>query len=311
MRTSTGTRRLRPAPRRPRLTLDQLHTFVAVAELEHITAAATALRMSQASVSASVRRLERSLGVPLFHRVGRNIRLTDAGRAVRQLAYRTIDEARQLEQFAQGYAAFDRGEIRIASGRVAGAHLLAGWIAPFVREHPHLDLNITLAPMRELLTLLHDGAADVVIAGARLREPEVETLLLDESELVIVAAAQHPLASAGPGRESLASHRYLAHESGSGTQSHAAQVMGDAALGVTALVLEEGALHAALLAGIGFAVMPRAVVASEITDGRLVVIPHAGRRVLQPFTAARRRDLHTPAADAFWKHLAVVAASRR
>lgn len=266
--------------------------------------------MSQASVSASVRRLERSLGVLLFHRVGRNIRLTDAGRAVRQLALRTIDEARQVEQFAQGYAAFDRGEITIASGRVAGAHLLAGWIAPFVREHPHLDLHISLAPVRELLTVLHEGAADVVIAGARLREPDVETLLLDESELVVVVAAQHPLAAAGPGSASLASHRYLAHESGSGTQTHAAQVIGDAAMGITALVLEEGALHAALLAGIGFAVMPRAVVAAEISDGRLVVIPHDGRRVLQPFTAARRRDLHTPAADAFWKHLAGIAGSR-
>jgi len=57
--------------------------------------------------------------------------------------------------------------------------------------------------------------------------------------------------------------------------------------------------------------MPRAVVAAEISDGRLAVIPHAGRRVLQPFTAARRRDLHTPAADAFWKHLAGIAGSRR
>lgn len=311
MRTSAAPRSRRPAPRRPGLTLDQLHTFVAVAELEHITAAATALRMSQASVSASVRRLERSLGVPLFHRVGRNIRLTDAGRAVRQLAIRTIDEARQVEQFAQGYAAFERGEITIASGRVAGAHLLAGWIAPFVRDHPQLDLRITLAPVRELLTVLHEGAADVVIVGARLREPDVETLLLDESELVVVAAPQHPLASGGPAIPSLSSHRYLAHESGSSTQTHAAQVMGDAALGLTALVLEEGALHAALLAGIGFAVMPRAVVAAEISDGRLVVIPHAGRRVLQPFTAARRRDLHTPAADAFWKHLAGIAGSRR
>jgi DNA-binding transcriptional LysR family regulator len=237
--------------------------------------------------------------------VGRNIRITDAGRAVRQLALRTIDEARQVEEFAEGYTAFERGEITIASGRVAGAHLLAGWIAPFVREHPHLELRITLAPVRELLTVLVEGAADVVIIGTRVREPDVETLVLDESELVIVVASHHPLASGGA--PALHAHRYLAHETGSGTQTRAAQVLGDAAAGFNVLALEEGALHAALLAGIGFAVMPHAVVASEIADGRLVVLPHTGRRVLQPFTAARRRDLHTPAADAFWKHLATIA----
>src|SRR5215471_18534902 len=130
MRT-TAQRRRSPSGRRPALTLDQLHTFITVADMEHVTAAAAALRLSQASVSASIRRLEAVLGVPLFHRIGRNIQLTDAGRAVQHLAIRTLDEARQVEQFAQGYAAFDRGEITIGSGRVAGAHLLSGWVAPF------------------------------------------------------------------------------------------------------------------------------------------------------------------------------------
>lgn len=311
MRTvaSAAGRRLRATPRnRPAVTLDQLHTFIAVADLEHVTAAAVALQLSQASVSASIRRLESVLGVPLFHRVGRNVRLSDAGRAVRQLAIRTLDEARQLEQFAQGYAAFDRGEITIAAGRVSGAHLLSGWLAPFVQAHPQIVLRITLAPMQELLAMLREGAADVVVVGARVTEPDVDTLLLDESELLIVVGAHHPLA-ADPRVTELYKHRYLAHEGGTGTQVHAAQALGDAAV-FNEVVLEEGALHAALLAGLGFAVMPRAVVESEIAGGRLVVVPRSGKAVQQPFTAARRRDLHTPAAEAFWSHLERVASSR-
>ena len=293
---------------RPKLTLDQLHTFIAVANLEHVTAAAAALHLSQASVSASIRRLEAVLSVPLFHRVGRSVRLTDAGRAVRQLAIRTLDEARQLEQFAEGYAAFDRGEITIASGRVTGAHLLSGWAAPFVREHPQIVLRITLAPMQQLLAMLHEGAADVVVIGARVNEPDVDTLLLEESELVIVVAAHHPLAD-DPRAAELSKHRYISHEHGTATHAHAARVLGETAM-YNQVELEEGALHAALLAGIGFAVMPRAVVESDIAAGRLIVVPRSGRAVRQPFTAARRRDLHTPAAEAFWSHLADVAASR-
>lgn len=312
MRTISGAgeRRLRATTRnRPALTLDQLHTFIAVADLEHVTAAAVALHLSQASVSASIRRLESVLGVPLFHRVGRNVRLTDAGRAVRQLAIRTLEEARQVEQFAQGYAAFDRGEITIAAGRVAGAHLLSGWLAPFVQAHPQIVLRITLAPLQELLAMLHEAAADVVVVGARLTEPDIDTLLLDESELLIVVGAHHPLA-ADPRVTELSKHRYLAHEGGTGTQAHARQALGDAAA-FNEVVLEEGALHAALLAGLGFAVMPRAVVESELADGRLVVVPRSGKPVQQPFTAARRRDLHTPAAEAFWSHLESIASSRR
>jgi LysR family transcriptional regulator, transcription activator of glutamate synthase operon len=92
-----------------------------VARLEHISEAAHALGLSQGSVSASVRRLEESLGLPLLHRVGRNVRLTDVGRAVRQLAVRTLDDARQIEELSAGYLAFDRGELTIAAGRVIGA----------------------------------------------------------------------------------------------------------------------------------------------------------------------------------------------
>ncbi len=73
------------------------------------------------------------------------------------------------------------------------------------------------------------------------------------------------------------------------------------------LELEEGALHAALLAGLGFAAMPRSVVEQDIAEGRLVVIPLPGRSVSQSFAAARRRDLHTPAVEAFWAHLKRIA----
>src|SRR5438132_421554 len=188
--------------RRPRVTLDQLHIFLSVAQREHVTAAADALGLSQGSVSAAVHRLERTLGVPLLHRVGRNVRLTDVGRAVRHLAIQTLDDAGQIEELTAGYLAFEHG---------------------------------------------------------------------------------------------------------SGTQLRAALVLGRHANESRTIELEEGALLAALLAGIGFAVMPRSLVDGEIASGRLVAIPRPGRPVVQHFTAARRVALHTPAVDAFWQHLAAAA----
>lgn len=296
-----------PLRARPRVTLDQLHTFVAVADAQHITAAADALQLAQGSVSAAVRRLEKSLGLPLFHRVGRNVRLTDVGRAVRQLAIRTLDEASEVERLATGYAAFERGEVAIASGRVAGAHLLPGWLAGFVQDHPDIELRIHLAAVQELLAILHDGSADVVVGGFEVRVPGIDTLVLLRTELVIVVAAHHPLAGHAATMRDLRRHRYLAHESGSATRSNALRLLGDSAHGLTELALEEGALHAALLAGLGFAVMPRAAVERDLAGGQLVELHHAGRRVYQPFAAARRQGLQTPAAQAFWQHLTAIA----
>lgn len=301
--TRTAARPASRRRRRPRITLDQLHTFLAVAEVEHVTGAADLLQMSQGSVSAAVRRLEESLGLPLLNRVGRNVRLTDVGRAVRQLALRTMDDVAQIEELTAGYLAFETGAVAIASGRVLGAHRLSSWLAPFVSAHPAIDVRIVLGPMQDVLARLEEGSADVVILGSDLRLPGVETVELERTEMVLVVAAGHALVTEPEPARALRQHRYLAHEAGTATQLRAARVVGRFVREAPATVLEEGALLAALLAGIGYAVMPRSVVEEAIDDGRLVVLRRPGPTVQQRFVAARREALHTPAVEAFWTHL--------
>ena len=308
----------RPRHPRPRITLDQLHTFLAVAEREHVTAAAEALGLSQGSVSGVVRRLEATLGLPLLQRVGRNVQLTDVGRALRQLAVRVLEDVGQIEELRAGYLAFERGELTVAAGRVMGAHRLSEWLAPFVADHPEINVRLALAPMRSLVAMLIEGRADIILAGSSVRVPGVETVVLEHTQLVTVVAAHHPLASSRTAVRDLVSHRHLAHERGSATEALAAHALGvvlalanqDGGAHVdpeNTLELEEGALHAALLAGLGFAAMPRSVVEPDIAAGRLVIIPLPGRGVSQSFAAARRRDLHTPAVEAFWAHLKRIA----
>lgn len=293
--------------RRPRITLDQLSIFLSVAQREHVTEAADALGLSQGSVSAAVRRLERTLGLPLFHRVGRNVRLTDIGRAVRHLAIQALDDARQIEELSAGYLAFERGAVAIAAGRVIGAHRLSAWVGPFARSHPDIDVHIRLGATHDALAMLSAGGADIAVVGSDVRVPGVESVVLETTELVIVAAREHPLAQSRDPMRELESHRLLAHERGSATQQRAQIVLGRHANVARTIELEEGALLAALLAGIGFAAMPRSLVDAELASGRLVALPRAGRPVVQHFTAARRLALHTPAVDAFWRHLVTVA----
>lgn len=293
-------RRGRP---RPRITLDQLHTFLAVAEREHVTAAAAALRMSQGSVSALVRRLESTLELPLFHRVGRNVRLTDAGERLRWLAAQVLDGVHTIEQLHGGYSASEFGELSVASGRVMGAHRLSGWLGPFVREHPRINVHITLAPYQALLDLLRSGDVDVIVAGDTIDVPGLETLALERTQVIVVIAAGHPLASSRTPLRDLHRYRYLEHERGTATELRAADALAGRTQRAETVVMEEGALLAALLAGLGYAAMPRAIVQHELAIGRLVALARPGRPVLQTFSAARRAGAQTPAVQAFWEHL--------
>jgi len=298
-----------PASRRPRLTLDQLRIFVAVAEREHLTAAAGALNMAQGSVSAQVRRLERALGLPLLHRVGRNVRLTDVGREVHHLAIDVLEHAAAIEDLAAGYLREDHGEISIAAGLVIGAHRVSDWLGPFVRAHPRVDVRISIVPMQEAVDALSTGRVDIAILGSAGSSPGFETISLEHTELVVVVAAQHPLARMRNPLAQLAGFRFLAHEHGSATQLLATEVLGHLADLSPTSEMEEGALLAALHTGLGFAVMPRAIVEADISSGRLAVLPHRRRPVRVVFTAMRRRGPQTPAVRAFWEHLATITSA--
>ncbi len=307
---SSGRRRRQRG--RPRITLDQLHTFVAVAEREHLTKAAEALDLSQGSVSAQIRRLERTLHLPLLHRVGRNVRLTDVGREVHRLALGVLERAQLIEDIADGYLGVERGEVSVAAGPVIGAHRLPGWLAPFVQAHPQIDVHITLAPMEAAVEQLAVGRVDVVVfvtSDAKAGVPDDwETLTLETTELVVVVSARHPLANSVDVARELARYRHLHHGPGSATERLARRLLeGQDEPAGLAVELEEGALVAALHAGLGFAVMPRAIVEPDIVSGRLTVLPHPGSRVPAVFTALRRAGPHTPAVSLLWGYLSKVA----
>ncbi len=293
---------------RPEVTLDQLHTFLAVAERQHVSAAADALGISQGSVSTVVHRLEKRLGLALFQRVGRNIQLTDVGRALRPIATRIFDDVALVEELRVSYLSAEQGEIAIAAGHVVGAHRVPGWLAPFVAAHAQLGLHLRLARFREMTVMLQGGEVDVIFAGSTVDVPGVETLVMERTEMVLVVAPAHPLANSRHPLRELDDYRHLEHERGTATHELAARLLGDNALEAEGVELEEGALVPALMAGLGYAAMPRALVEHDLADGRLTVIHCPGPRVVQAFTASRREGVHTPAVELLWTHLREVAA---
>lgn len=299
-------RRRGPSRARPEVTLDQMHTFLAVAEREHLHEASVALGISQGSVSGVIRRLERGVGLPLFERVGRNIRLTDAGRSLRPIATRIFDEVAAIDRLRSSYLV-GHGEIAIAAGNVVGAHRVPGWLEPFVAAHPEVAVHLTLASYRVILSMLRDGAADIIFAGWRIDAPGVESLVLDRSEMRLVVAAGHPLARSRAPLGELGHHRFLVHAPGSATRALADRLLGERAAEAETVEVGTGAMLASLTAGLGFAVVARVLVEPDLESGRLVALGCPGPPAVQEFCAARRRGAHLPAVDLLWRHLLALA----
>src|SRR5207247_5343885 len=266
--------------------------------------AAEAIDLSQGAVSQQLRLLESALELPLFDRNRRRLRLTDAGHRVATAAAAVLADARAVEELADALRGLQTGAVSIVATGVLGIDRLPRWIARFLDEHPDIEISMRLANTADALAAVEDGSADCAVVGGRVLGSGLEMIELGESELLVVVARDHPLAGSHATHAALALHRYLAREQGSATEILAPAVLGAAYR--SGSVLELGRLEvvrAAVLAGLGYAVLPRGVIESDLRTGDLVVLPHHGKRVVQVYHGVRRRSVHTPAAEALWAHL--------
>jgi DNA-binding transcriptional LysR family regulator len=173
--------------------LRHLRHFVAVAEELHFTRAAARLHMAQQPLSASIRRLERELGVDLLRRTTRRVELTEAGTAL-------LERAREAVQAAD--AAFDAAQ---ATGRGEAGVLTIG-VSPGVRygldplfdalrdRYPLLRIRLRQASSQLLVEDLTAGALDLGIGFCAQAPPSLAARRLRNEPAIVTVAASHPLA---------------------------------------------------------------------------------------------------------------------
>src|SRR5690349_24521422 len=144
--------------------LRQLTYFVAIAEEGQFTRAAERVSVAQPAVSAQIRRLERELGEPLFHRDARAVRLTVAGEALLPHARAALAAAQRGRDTIASIRGVLQGRLRIGVAGPVDARL-AETLGAFHRAHPAIDLALTSEHNAALLDAVASGAVDAAVVG--------------------------------------------------------------------------------------------------------------------------------------------------
>jgi DNA-binding transcriptional LysR family regulator len=259
--------------------LRQLWYFVAVAEEGQFTRAAARVRVAQPAVSAQIRRLERELGEPLFHRDQRAVRLTVAGEALLPHARAALAAAELGREEIASLRGVLHGRLEVG---VAGPvdHRFAEALGDFHRAHPAVEIAFTQQQNEPLLDAVARGNVDAAIVGlgAQPVPPGVRTRLVATEPLVLAVRQGDPVS----GQRTITLSR-LRHEPmitlvrGSGLRTVLENACRDAGFGPR-IIAETGDL-ASLVAlaaeGLGVAVLPHSaadrddVAALEISRPRL------------------------------------------
>jgi DNA-binding transcriptional LysR family regulator len=166
-----------------------------------IAAAADALQYTPSAVSQQLAALQAEAGVTLLERVGRSVRLTDAGRRLVRHADEILSRLEEAEaELSAGDAV--RGTVRVSAFQTAALALLPRTIAELGERHPDLRVEYTEAEAEEALPLLAGGELDLVIAEEydylpRPRDPRLRREELGRDPILVVLPDSHPLARRG------------------------------------------------------------------------------------------------------------------
>jgi DNA-binding transcriptional LysR family regulator len=174
--------------------LEDLETFLTVAELGSFSRAAEMLGLSQPSITGRVKRLEGILGVVLISRTTRRINLTDAGERLQTAGDATLRDLRILLDAFRKEAQLKKRRVTIAAPPMLSAVMLMPIISQYMRSHTQTEVKLHDLPAAPALAELADGTADMaimVLDGHHHPDFEFESLTVEEC--AVVTPLNHPL----------------------------------------------------------------------------------------------------------------------
>jgi DNA-binding transcriptional LysR family regulator len=290
------------------LTFRQLHAVLAVNRLGKINLAARELGLTPSAVTLQIQQAEAELNAALFDRTRDGFRATAAGLAV--IAAAQAIDARMNQLADELIAVRDSGRGILRFGAVSTAKYFAPALAAaFMAEFPGIEVRLRIGNRASIIADLAERNVDVALMGRPPWQVAVQSFLLGEHPLVIIAAPGHALAGARRiAKRRIAEETFLVREQGSGTRSSLELFFADVPGRADRLGPEFGSnesIKQAVMAGLGVAFISAHTIATEVELDRLIILDVADTPVRRQWFAVNLLDRSpSPAMTAFRSFIA-------
>jgi len=283
-------------------TLRQLRVFESAARHLSLTRAAEELHLTPPAVSIQIRQLEGHARAALFERLGRGIRLTQAGDEVLLHTREILGHVRASEEAIAGLGSLERGLLDVAVIN-AGDHFLPWLIAAFRERHPGIRARITVGNRDDLLEKLAAHTIDLAVMSHAPTQAPFAALPFAPHPHVLVAAAGHPLTRRrSVPLEEIAAEPLITREPGSATRLAMDQAFAQAGVvpRIEMDIASNETIKQAVAAGFGPGFLSEHAVQQELALGRLALVKVVGFPVMRRWYVVRRSDRTLPRiAEAF------------
>jgi DNA-binding transcriptional LysR family regulator len=246
-------------------TLHQLQIFLEVVRQENVTRAAEEMHMTQPALSIQLKNFQNHFDIPLTEKIGKRIHITDFGYAIADLAENVIREADNIRYKTREYNGLFAGKLKISSAST-GKYVIPYFLSPFLEIHPGIDLDLDVSNKSTVVQHLKDNEIDFALVSVLPEDIDIHEEILLENKLYLVGNTPE-----------LRSDRPLIYrEEGSATRIAMDRYFGKEKERKNLKLTSNEAVKQAVIAGLGYSILPLIGIKNELSNGQLHIIESKG-----------------------------------
>jgi len=274
-------------------TFHQLKIFLEVKEQQNITRAARAMFMTQPALSIQLKKLQNQFEIPLIAYVGKKLYFTEFGEEVAIIAKQIIDEAEQLNFKSKEYKGLLTGTLKISSAST-GKYVIPFFLSKFISDNPGIDLKLEVSNKTQVLQALENNEVDFAIVSTVPDRVNVNEEILLDNKLYLI----------GSKKEYDQSKPLIYRELGSATRAAMVKFFEEKQERKSLQLTSNEAVKQAVVAGLGYSILPLIGTRNQITNGKLHIIKMKGLPIITQWRLIwlKKKEL-SPISKAYLEHI--------
>lgn len=286
-------------------TLNQLQVFLKVTQTLSVTKAAEELHLTQPAVSIQLKNFQDQFDIPLTEVVGRKIYVTDFGKEIAQAAEGILQQVATINYKTHSYKGQLTGRLKL-SVVSTGMYLMPYFLSSFMKQHKSLELLMDVTNRSIVIESLEQNAVDFSLMSIIPSSLSVEKLDLFENKLFLVGNREEKFKKTPYSKTILKELPLIFREKGSGARLAMENFIDRSRLSINPKMelTSNEAVKQAVIAGLGYSIMPVTAIKNELKSGLLQIIQVHGLPIKTTWQLVwLKGKKHSPVASAFLEYM--------
>lgn len=286
-------------------TLNQLQIFLKIVQTQSITKAAEELQLTQPAVSIQLKNFQDQFDIPLTEMIGRKISITDFGKEIAIAAEDVIDQVNAINSKTLAYKGLLTGKIKI-SVVSTGKYVMPYFLADFMKMYTGVELAMDVTNKNKVMESLTNGDVDMALVSILPTNIQIEKMDLLQNKLFLVGDTKQSFSKQAQIKDILKKAPFIYRESGSGTRQVMEKYLEENKISIFKKMelTSNEAVKQALIAGLGYSIMPLIGIRNELFNKELQIIPLKGLPIKTAWSLIWLKGKnHSPVSSALLSYL--------